>query len=339
MANIRKAPSGKYAVQVRRHGHSPQFRSFNTLKDAQQWARDIERDMDRGVFVDKSEAEATTLEQALDRYLREITLNKKGASKEASRINAWKKHPLAKRSMASIKGKDLATYRDERLKGGAATGTVLRDLSVVSHLFTVASTDWGMGITNPLDHVRKPKPGKARNRRLEGDEEVRLLTACRQSNNPLLASLVIVAIETGMRLSELLGLTWADVNLPRRTVTLKDTKNSDQRVIPLSLIAVTTFEAIPRHLKINRVFYTWGQRSDAIKGAWVRACKRAKITNFNFHDTRHECASRLAPHMPPQTLAKVMGWRSIQMAMRYYNPKEEELLKAIDHAKDRMKAA
>lgn len=232
MANIRKAPSGKYAVQVRRHGHSPQFRSFNTLKDAQQWARDIERDMDRGVFVDKSEAEATTLEQALDRYLREVTLNKKGASKEASRINAWKKHPLAKRSMASIKGKDLANYRDERLKGGAATGTVLRDLSVVSHLFTVASTNWGMGITNPLDHVRMPKPGKARSRRLVGDEYERLLKACTESTNHFLAPLFVLAVETGMRLSEMLGMKYEDIDKQARTVILHDTKNGERRVVP-----------------------------------------------------------------------------------------------------------
>lgn len=338
MANIRKLPSGKYSVQVRRHGHSPQSKSFNTLKDAERWGRTIESEMDRGVFIDRSEAEATTLKQALERYLLEVTEHKKGKTKESSRIDAWLNHPLAKRSLASLKGKDFAAYRDERLKE-ASSGTVLRDLSIISHLFTVASSDWGMGLVNPLNNVRKPKPGKARSRRLEGDEEDRLLTQCRKSNNPLLTALVTIAIETGLRLSELLGLTWENVDLKQRTVKLSSTKNGDERTIPLSLKAASTFEVIPRHLKIKRVFYSWGQRSDAIKGSWVRACDRAGIVNLHFHDLRHECASRLAPHMPPQTLAKVMGWRTIQMAMRYYNPNSEELLRVVDHANKQRMAA
>jgi integrase len=185
--------------------------------------------MDRGVFVNRTEAEGTTLAEALKRYLREITPSKKGASKEASRIGAWIKHPIASRSLASLKGADFARYRDERIQSGASSGTVLRDLSIVSHLFTVAATDWGMAVLNPLNNVRKPKPGKARTRRLEGDEEERLLKACKGSRNALLYPLVVVAIETGMRLSELLGLTWGDVDLTKQLAYLADTKNGDSR--------------------------------------------------------------------------------------------------------------
>lgn len=62
--------------------------------------------------------------------------------------------------------------------------------------------------------------------------------------------------------------------------------------------------------------------------ACERACKRAGIEDLRFHDSRHEAACRLAPHMPMATLAKIMCWKSIQMAMRYYNPTDAELVEA-----------
>jgi hypothetical protein len=73
MATIRKLPSGKWNVQIRRHGHQPVTQSFTFEKDARRWARTIESEQDRGVFIDRSEAEATTLGEALSRYPDDVT--------------------------------------------------------------------------------------------------------------------------------------------------------------------------------------------------------------------------------------------------------------------------
>ena len=300
------------------------------MKDAERWGRTIESEMDRGVFIDRSEAEATTLKQALERYLLEVTEHKKGKTKESSRIDAWLNHPLAKRSLASLKGKDFAAYRDERLKE-ASSGTVLRDLSIISNLFTVAASDWGMGLVNPLNNVRKPKPGKARSRRLEGDEYSRLLEACQQSKNPQLAPLFVLAVETSMRLSELLGMHWPDVDLAGRSVKLEETKNGSSRIVPLSTKAVDTLLHIPcSALNSKRVFYSWGQRSDAIKGSWVRACKRAGVADFHFHDNRHEGVSRLFEKgFHPIEVASISGHKSMQMLKRYTHLRPEDLLQRL----------
>ena len=86
MASIRKLPSGKWNAQVRRHGYSPVSKSFLVEKDAIRWARNVESELDRGLLVDISEAKATTLANALKRYLAEVTPHKKGHKQERQRL-------------------------------------------------------------------------------------------------------------------------------------------------------------------------------------------------------------------------------------------------------------
>jgi hypothetical protein len=107
--------SGNWRAIVKRNGHERITRTFDTKGEAEVWARAIENEMDRGVFVSRKEAENTTLSEALDRYEREVIPAKKGAVQESMRIRIWKRTPLAKRSITSIQGKDIAAYRDARL--------------------------------------------------------------------------------------------------------------------------------------------------------------------------------------------------------------------------------
>lgn len=104
-----------YQVKVRRKGQKAQSRTFTRLADAKRWARQIEGEMDQGVFIDRTESEATTLYEALERYEREVTPRKKGAVQERKRLSAWMRDPLANRSLASIRGSGLASWRDKRL--------------------------------------------------------------------------------------------------------------------------------------------------------------------------------------------------------------------------------
>ena len=103
-------------VSVSKKGFPRRSCTFSTKADAEKWARQIESEMDRGVFVSRKEAENTTLAEALERYEREVITEKKGAVQESMRIRIWKRTPLAKRSIASIQGKDIAAYRYARLK-------------------------------------------------------------------------------------------------------------------------------------------------------------------------------------------------------------------------------
>lgn len=114
MAAITRRKTG-YQAEVRRIGFPPSSCMFESRKEAEAWAREIESEMDRGIHVSRREAESTTLLEALDRYEIEVTSTKKGAPRERYRIAHWRKQPLACRYLASIRSTDVAQYRDARL--------------------------------------------------------------------------------------------------------------------------------------------------------------------------------------------------------------------------------
>lgn len=318
MASIRKLPSGKWNVRVTRKGFPLQTKSFLNKIDADRWARTIEGEMDRGSFVCRSEAEATTLAQALERYKREVTPKKKGASREADRIGVWLRSDLAKRSLASLKGADFAAYRDKRLKM-VASNTVRLELAIISHLFTVAAQEWGLPLSNPIQYIRKPKGSNARTRRFEGDEEQRLMAAC--SKHPYLSRLIVLALETAMRQSEIVALSWAEVDLQKSVIEKKDSKNGEARTIPLTQKA----KAALGDRGIGRLFPTFPRK------AWEGAIERAGLEDFHFHDLRHEAVSRLFEReMNPLEVAAVSGHRTMQMLRRYTHLRPANLLKKME---------
>ena len=119
MATFRKR-SGSWQALVKKKGFGQIGRTFDTKAEVEAWAKIIEAEMVRGVYFSRKEAEATTLSEALDRYEREISSIKKGYLQEKKRIRAWKLHPLAKRFLATIQGKDIAAWRDARIKSGSS---------------------------------------------------------------------------------------------------------------------------------------------------------------------------------------------------------------------------
>lgn len=154
----------------------------------------------------------------------------------------------------------MAAYRDHRLAAGKANNTVRIELALLSNLFTVAMQEWGLGLThNPVATIRKPSPGKGRDRRLTGDEEQRLLDAVEAHSNPMLAWVVTLAIENGMRQSEIVNLRLPHVDLQSRVVRLSDTKNNSSRTVPLTAAATAALKnAINNPIRpkeTDRVFF------------------------------------------------------------------------------------
>ena len=339
MATFRKR-SGAWQALIKRKGFGQIARTFDTKADAEVWARQLEAEMDRGVFVSRKEAENTTLSEALDRYEREITVKKKGFQEKAL-IKKWKSHPLAIRSLPSIQGKDIATYRDDRLKT-VSPNTVRLELAVISHLYTVAVKEWGMaGLVNPVSQIRKPKLPQGRDRRLLQGELDRILSA---SDSPVLSDLVRFAVETGMRRGELAGMTWDMVELKKRTVTLPKTKNGEKRVVPLSTEAVRILSSLPRKIDGE----VWGMEPDSITQAFLRALARARknyekeceekkekpdpafLVDLTFHDLRHEATSRFFEKgLNPMQVAAITGHKTLQMLKRYTHLKAEDLAEML----------
>jgi integrase len=338
MAGIWKR--GKYwRVEIRRIGYPTLNRTFDSKVDAEAWARCIEAEMDRGIFVDRTEAEITSFGDLLKRYAEEISPHKKGGDGEILRIRKLRKDKLAEYKVSALTGKVMAEYRDTRLR--QVTGsTVNRELTLIGHVLTIARKEWGIPLeVNPVSMIRRPKENRARTRRLSSSEEKRLLAelvpSARDGNgrfepggcrNEWVLPAVILAIESAMRRSEILALRWSDVFLDERFVRLHDSKNGEARDVPLSTRAAATLAALPRHPD-GRVLPITGE---ALKRAFTRACERASLENLHFHDLRHEATSRLSTRLDNiLELSAVTGHKTVQMLKRYYHPRASDLAKKL----------
>lgn len=254
MAALTKTPSGTWKATIRRVGWPTVAKTFRTKRDAEDWARRTEDEMVRGVFIQRAPSEKTTVADALDRYEREIVPTKKASTqrREGARIRELKEH-FGKYSLAAVTPDLVGRYRDDRLAQGKANNTVRLELALLGHLFNVAIKEWHIGlIFNPVSNIRKPRPGEGRNRRLSGREQATLLAAVDEHTNPMLGWIVRLAIETGMRQSEILGLRRGQVDLERRVVRLTDTKNNDARTVPLTKLAASVLQsALANPVRIN----------------------------------------------------------------------------------------
>ena len=324
MATFRKR-SGSWQALVKKKGFGQIGRTFDTKAEAEAWAKIVEAEMVRGVFFSRKEAESTTLSEALDRYEREVSSTKKGYLQEKKRIRAWKSHPLGKRFLASIQGKDFALYRDERIKSGSSANTVRLDLAVISHLFEVARKEWGMeGLHNPVKAIRMPSPPAGRDRRLQAGELEKLLESSSEEMNQVIR----FALETAMRRGELAGMTWEMVDLKKRTVTLPETKNGQKRIVPLSFVALSILKERLRTRRLDGK--VWNIGSDAISQDFAKACRKAGISGLHFHDLRHEATSRLFEKgFDTMEVSTITGHKTLQMLKRYTHLRAEDLVERM----------
>lgn len=329
MGSIRRRGEYQFQASIRMKGVRPQTKTFETLQEAEDWIAVTEAQIRDGKFVDRRKAQKTSFATILRRYEEEVAPTKRGGDTEIVRLRRMRDHPIAQKSLADLGPADFSGYRDERLEQVSA-GTVLRELGVLSAVLNCAIKDWGYPINNPIPKIRKPPAPEHRERRLEGDEEERLLKAARSSlcRAPQLADAIILAVETGMRASEMLRLSRSCVSVTGQHVLVEKSKNRAKRLVPLSRTAEATLRRLMDNAPGEKLFSFHDSRG--LSAAFRRACERAGIQGLTFHDLRHEAASRMAKRIPaPVMLAKIMGWKTLQMAMRYYNPTIDELVEAV----------
>lgn len=322
-----------YQVKIRKAGFPVVIRQFDRRAEAERFALDTLQAMTARTWTDRREAERTTLADALDRYKREVTVHKKSAYGEGCLIERLKGTRLAAYSIATIQGADIAAYRDERLGEGAAANTVRIELALLSHLYTVAGSDWGMPLVNPVRQARKPKLPRGRDRRLDPrpdengqTEEDRLLATCKASKSRWLEPIVRMALETGMRRGEILGLLWEHVDLSHATAHLPDTKNGEARTVPLSPAAQVVLAGLPRSID-GKVFPIG---DNGFVHTFQRAAEKAGLENFHFHDLRHEATSRFFERgLDLMEVASITGHKSLSMLKRYTHLRARDLAKKL----------
>ena len=288
MATIRKK-AGKWQGLIRRSFHKPISKTFISKQDAQRWARETERLIEIGQFVDLSEANKPTLKALLERYEREVS-SKKRSSADKYLIKNIMRHEIVSKVLAQISTTDVAKFRDARLETISGS-SCNRELSILSDCIKRAINEWGCYIReNPVKANLRCKENNKRNRRLDVGEYEKLMSSCK-SNRAFWCPVIDFAIHTGMRRGELLNITWDMVQWDKKFIKLPAhiTKTNRDRNVPLQPHAIEILQNLPRSLggKIFPIGIKNFERS------WRAICKRANITGLRFHDLKREAVSRL----------------------------------------------
>lgn len=321
MATIERRSNG-WRVKIRREGWPKVSKTFARKTDAQRWAREQEQAMDLGTWRDVRESQRTSFPEAIERYIAEVTSQNKGARQEANRLRLWARF-LNDHALANIRATDIAEIRDYRLERVSAT-TVRNDLATLSPVFEHARREWCYAIENPVREVRWPSPARHRDRRLAPEEEQALRKTAR---SPYHDAYLTIALETGMRRGEILGMRWEHIDLAGQTVHLPDTKGGEPRDVPLSSRAVEALRSLPR--QISGAVWPWNDEGAA--SMWTRWVRRAGIEDLHFHDLRHEATSRLieSGRFSITEVAAITGHRNMQTLKRYANHRASDLARRL----------
>lgn len=367
MATIqpRKTADGKtsYRVMVRLKGFPAQTATFPRLTDARRWAQQTEAAIREGRHFKTTEAKRHTLGELADRYAKDFLPEKKDGPHQARQL-AWWKDQLGSYALADITAPLLAEYRDKLArepipspaKDPAKAGperhrspaTINRYLAVLSHAFTVAVKEWQWCEQNPLLKVTKPKEPRGRVRFLSEDapdgtpgERTRFLAACKASASPDLYLAVVLALSTGARAQEILGLRWGQVDFSRKVATLEETKNGERRLLPL---AGPALELLRERAKVRRIDtdLVFPGRVNPLAPVDLRTpfetvLKAAGIEDFHWHDLRHSAASYLAMSGASLAeIAEILGHKTLQMVKRYAHLSEAHTASVVERMNTRL---
>jgi len=329
MAYFKQLKTNRWQVQIRRYGVKPITKTFPTRDKAKIWARLIESEIDRGIYVSRYEAEHITFSELVHRYQKEVTPTKKSASREISRLKCLEKF-FGEVALTRINSEMVARFRDERLSLNLSGATVIKDLNTLSHIIDTAIKEWGFYVTqNPVKNIRKPRVNNSRSRRLSYEEEIILLAKCREHSS-MMESLVIIASETAMRLGEIINLKWNDINIVHRIAVIHESKNGEMRKIPLSNTSINALKCLTKRLESDKVFWKWKSVS-SFQSSWQRVVLKSGIENFRFHDLRHEATSKLFEmNLNMMEVSTITGHKTLQMLKRYTHLSVDKITKKIN---------
>ena len=344
MANIQKIEGKKgtkYRVLIRMKGCDPQSATFTRVTDAKKWAQDTESAIRDGRYSKTAEAKKHTVAEMIDRYIAGYLGGKKAAEDTERHLLYWKSQIGAK-LLSDLTPALIGSIRDDLLNNPYVTtrktgdkvveterkrkgATVNRYMAALGHCITTAVKEWGWMESNPMRNVGKKAEDDGRVRFLSDDERNRLLAACKESQNPFLYTVVVLALSTGMRYGEIMKLTWSDIDLDKGRALLNETKNGERRAVHLSGKALELLQALKqnkvRRIDSNLVFpgtHALNRGPASLRTAWLFALKKTGITDFKFHDLRHSAASYLAMNGASlMDIAAVLGHKTLAMVKRY----------------------
>lgn len=300
MASIYKRKDGKsWRAVVRIKNHPTVCDHFDRKEKAEDWARDTERKIKLGQYS-PNKAKEKTVADLIDLYIKDAVIDHHKAAKDSIRQLNYFRDVLGKYALVYItpelllnerrKFSEISTRNNKTLN----PATINRYFSTLSGAFRFACKNLRWIDENPCTNILKLKSKPKERRTLVENEEIHLLQSCRESHSPYLYCIVLIALTTGARKSEILNLTWDSIDFNNKIAHIKDSKNGRPRRVGLvnSVIEELKRIFILRDPSKSLVFASktaFGKID--IKKSWVSALNRAGIKNFVFHGLRHHFCS------------------------------------------------
>jgi len=312
---------------IRLKGHPTVCDHFDRKQEALDWAHETERQIKLGRYNFAKQDQKKTVADLIDRYITDGVLDHHKAPKDAKRHLSYFREQLGTYALTYIKPELLLserkkleqtpTYRNTK----RTPATVNRYMSSLSGALRYACRNLRWINENPCTNLIKLKENPKERRALTPDEEIRLLNACRQSNNHYLYPITLIALTTGARKGEILNLTWDCIDFENRLAHIKDSKNGKPRRIGLvaSVIAELQKLKASRHPAKPLVFASKTAFGTIdISKTWNKALQDAGIENFVFHGLRHNfCTSGGALGASGTQLRYSLGHASSRMTDHY----------------------
>ena len=271
----------------------------------------------------------STFSELADKYLEWCNGRQKSFSRKKVIVKILNNY-LKNKLIQDISIEELEIIQNDYIKTKHSINYVNNIIKILKAMFTKAY-DWEMIDENILKRVRKVKQLKGENKRLRylsEEEAERLISHC----EPYLKPIVITALNTGMRKSEILYLTWDRVDLKNRLILLDKTKNGERREIPVNDTLYQVLSEMVRNIKTDYVFYnpeTLKPYYD-VKKSFAGGLRKSHILDFHFHDLRHTFASRLVMSgIDLTTVKELLGHKSITMTLRYSHLASSHIQNAV----------
>jgi integrase len=322
----RREGKSVYRVKVRLRGYPPADATFERVTDAKRWAAETETAIRAGRWFQHVEAKRNTLSDLIRRYQAEHlpTAGLRSTHDRTEYLKLWDAQ-LGKLTLAEVTPAKIVEVRNKLSAGITRRGrklapaSVNRYLSALRHCLNIGVRDFELLDDNPMRKVKQLTEPRGRVRFLSVPERDALLRECK-AHSDALHLIVVVALSTGARRGEVLGLRWPDVDMQRGMLTFHQTKNGERRSTPLVSFAA---DRMREHAKVRRldtdlVFPGSNGKPLEIGKMFAEALERAGIADFHFHDLRHTAASALAMNGATLSeIAEVLGHKTMQMVKRY----------------------
>lgn len=322
--------AGGCSFQVKLYANGTSISAtFDTLEEAQTYRDTIRANktndkLERSIKEERVERLANksfTLHDGLEKFKAGISEAQASKPEEIARIGKMQRMPIAKLNFYSVRPKDVYAL----LENIGGTSENRRHYALLLSKVFKKAKEWGYKVENPVLDIKLPSKNKPRERRLSADE----YNLIKENISADVLSVIIIALETAARKSEILNSIRCDLDIEKRTLRLRKTKNGEQRMLPLSTRAIEILKEV-KEGEGDRLF--GNINASKLRYEWEKMSVKTGLLDLHFHDLRHEATSRLVERGRLNLLevASVTGHKDLAMLKRYTHLIPTDIAKKLD---------